>query len=78
VEEVGGLHLFMKKFLVDQTVKHSAAVVVGELGQGAIGQQSFVTEGFVPVGLQNDAAVDGGDDAIDHFGRDAGKRKPWH
>ena len=62
------LHLLAQKFLVDQAIENGAAVVVGELSEGAVGEQSFVAQGFVPIGLQNDLAVDGGDDAVDDFG----------
>src|ERR1035438_8165818 len=65
MEKVGGLHLLAKKFLVDKTIENRAAIVVVELSQGAIGEKSLVEEGFIPVGLQNNAAVHGGDDAAD-------------
>ena len=74
VGEVGGLHLFVKKFLVDETVQNGAAIVIGKLGEAAVGEKSFVAEGFVPVALQNDAAVYGGDDAVDYLG---GSARGW-
>src|SRR5580704_7281027 len=71
VREVGGIHLPAKKLLVDETVQNGAAIVVSELCEGSVGKQRFVTESFVPVALQDDVAVDGGDDAVDHLGGSA-------
>jgi hypothetical protein len=66
--EVGRLHLLAEKFLVDETVEDGTPVVIAELGKLAVGEQSFVAESFVPVGLQNDMAVDGRDNPVDHLG----------
>jgi hypothetical protein len=66
--EVGGRHLLAKKFLVDEMVENGTAIVRSELGEGAVAEESFVAQGFVPVGLQNNMAVDRGDDAVDYFG----------
>jgi hypothetical protein len=71
VAKVGGIHLLMKKFLVNESVENGAAVIVRELGQGTVGEESFVTEGFVPIALKDDAAVNGGNDSVDHFCRGA-------
>jgi hypothetical protein len=65
--EVGGPHLFAQEFKVDEAVEDAAAIVVGEVGKGAVAEQGFVAQSFVPIGLQNDAAVDDSDDAIDHL-----------
>src|SRR5271165_1849057 len=75
MREVGGLHLSTKEFLVDETVENGAAIVVSELVESTIAEKSFVAESFVPVGLQNDMTIDGGDDAVDHFGGAALRRK---
>jgi hypothetical protein len=76
VAEVGGLHLLTQQFQVDEAVENGAAIVVGEAGEGAVAEERFVAQGFIPIGLQNDAAVYGGDDAIDDLrsGRSGGER----
>jgi hypothetical protein len=66
--EVGGLHLLTQEFLIDEAVENGAAIIVGETGDRAISEESFVAEGFIEIGLQDDAAIDGGDDAVDDFG----------
>ena len=73
--EVGGFHLLAQKFQVDKTIQNRAAVVVGKLREGSVGEQSFVAQGFVPVALQDDAAVHGGDDAVDDLGRAVRRRE---
>ena len=69
VHEACGVHLLAKQLLVDQAVEDGTAIVIGELGEGAIAEKSFITESLVPIGLQDDMAVDGGDNAIEYFGR---------
>ena len=68
------LHLFAKQFLVNQAVEDGTPIIVGELVERAAVEQGFVTERFVPIALQNDVPVDGGDDAVDHLRR-AGRRE---
>jgi hypothetical protein len=75
VEEIGGLHLLAQKFLINEAIQNGAAVIVSELRESAIGEQSLIAKGFIPIGLQNNAAIDGGDDAVDYFGRSAPGRK---
>ena len=62
-----GLHLFPEQFLIDQPVENRTAVIVGELVQRTAIEQRFVTQGFVPVTLQNDVPIDGSHNAVDHF-----------
>jgi hypothetical protein len=68
MDKAGGVHLLVKKLLIDQAVEDGAAVIVGELCEGAIAEKSLVTEGLIPIGLQNHVAVDRGDDAIEYLG----------
>jgi hypothetical protein len=62
------LRLLTQQFLVNQTVEGTAAVLVGQLIERATFYERFETEGIVPIALQNDMAVDGGDDAVNHVG----------
>ena len=72
VAEIRRLHLFAQQFLIDQAVEHGAAIVVGELPKRTMIEQRFVTKRFVPLRLQNNAAVDGGNDAVDNLSGCAG------
>ena len=63
--EVRCLHLFAQKLLINKPIEHGAALVAGELAQGAAVEQSFIAERVIPVTLQDNAAVDGGDDTVD-------------
>ena len=65
VAEVGGLHLLTQQFEVDKAVEDGAAIVVDEAGEGAVAEERFEAQRFIPIGLQNDAAVYGSDNAID-------------
>ena len=76
VGEVGGLHLLREEFLVDETIQNGAAVIVGELREGSVGEQSFVAECFVPVALEDDVSVHRRDDAVDDLGRAVLSREP--
>jgi hypothetical protein len=71
VREVSRLRLLAKKFLVNEAIEDGASVVVGEVTEIAIGKQSFVAEGLIPVRLQDYVAVNGGDDAVDYLGAGA-------
>src|SRR4029077_15059885 len=73
--KIGRLHLLAKKFLVDEAVEYSAAVVHRELGELSVREESFVAESLVPSWLQDDVAVDGRDDAVDHLGRGGRRRE---
>src|SRR5258708_22881441 len=73
--KISSLYLLLKQVLINETVEDRAAVFVAELVELAIRKQSFVAEGFVPVRLQNDMAIDGGDNTVDHLGGDAPRGK---
>ena len=60
--------MLAQQFLVNQTVEGTAAVLVGQLIERATFYERFETDGIVPIALQNDMAVDGGDDAVNHVG----------
>ena len=38
VAKVGGIHLLVKKFLIDEAIENGAAVIVRELGEGTVGE----------------------------------------
>jgi hypothetical protein len=67
VTEIGGLHLLAKKLLIDEAINRGAAIIGGELIQGAIAEKGFVADGVVQIALKDQAAVDGGDDAVQDF-----------
>jgi hypothetical protein len=70
--EIGGLHLLVKKLLIDEAVERGAAIIGSELIQGTIAEKGFVADGIVQIALKDQATVDSGDDAVQYFGRGAG------
>ena len=73
-------HLFGEQFLVNQAVENSSPIIFREFVERAAVQQGLVAQGFVPIALQNNVPIHGGDDAVDYLpgvrhGKDA--RTPY-
>src|SRR6202007_375904 len=69
---VGALGLFAQQFLINEAVEPAAAVLVGNLIQRTTFHEYFETHSMVPIALQNDMAVDGRDNAVNHVGGASG------
>jgi hypothetical protein len=62
--------LLAEKFLIDEAIENRTSILFVEIGDRAVGEKSFVAQTLIPIGLQDDVAVDDGDDAVDNFGSD--------
>ena len=52
---------------VTRAVEDGATIIIGKPLQVAIGEQRLIAESFIPIRLQNNLAVHGCDNSIDHL-----------
>ena len=65
--EIRRFHLFGQQFLVNQPVENCSPIIFREFTERAAIQQGLIAQGVVPVTLQNNVSVHGGDNAVDHL-----------
>ncbi len=70
---IGALSLFANQFLINQSIKGASAILVGEMLQRSTLHKGLVADGIIPIALQDDVAIDGGDDAVDDVGSPGGE-----
>ena len=64
--------MFANQFLVNEAIKRASAILVRETLQRSTLHKGLVADGIVPIALQDDVAIDGGDDAVDDVGSPGG------
>jgi hypothetical protein len=72
------LRLFTKKFLIDETVESASAVLIGDLSEGPSFYERFETHRVIPIALQDDVTIHGGDNAVDEVASASDRYRERH
>lgn len=79
LRRLDALGLLAQQFLIDEAVEGTAAILVGDLSERTAVCQSLEANGIVPVALQDDVTIHGGDNAVDYVSsehaRDGSRQK---